>query len=125
MRRKCANLFGKTIPQETIAKSISVLVFSLAAVCLAVFLILMFDPNHGARISGNRQFLSFLFETVSAFATVGLSMGITAALTWSGKIVIIVLMIIGRVGVPAFTYIIAGGGATKGVQYAEENMMIG
>ena len=83
------------------------------------------DPAHGSRIQGQRQFLSYLFETVSAFATVGLSMGITAALTWSGKLVIIVLMIIGRVGVPAFTYIIAGGGATKGVQYAEENMMIG
>jgi len=125
MRRKCANLFGKTIPQETVVKSISVLVFSLAAICVAVFLILLLDPDHGTRIQGNRQFLSFLFETVSAFATVGLSMGVTAALTGPGKLVIIVLMIIGRVGVPAFTYIIAGGAATKGVQYAEENMMIG
>jgi trk system potassium uptake protein TrkH len=125
MRRKCANLFGKTIPQETVVKSISVLVFSLAAICLAVFLILLLDPDHGTRIQGNRQFLSFLFETVSAFATVGLSMGVTPTLTGSGKLVIIVLMIIGRVGVPAFTYIIAGGAPTKGVQYAEENMMIG
>jgi len=36
-----------------------------------------------------------------------------------------VLMIIGRVGVPAFTYIIAGAASTKGIQYAEENLMIG
>jgi len=76
-------------------------------------------------VDGNRQFLSYLFETVSAFATVGLSMGVTTHLTASGKAIIIVLMIIGRVGVPAFTYIIAGAGAVKGVQYAEENMMIG
>jgi trk system potassium uptake protein TrkH len=125
MRHKCVNLFQKTIPQETVSKSISVLVFSLAAICIAVFLIVFMDPDHGARVQGNRQFLSFLFETISAFGTVGLSMGVTPALSWSGKLVIIVLMVIGRVGVPAFTYIVAGGGSTKGVQYAEENLMIG
>ena len=125
MRYKCVNLFGKTVPEDTVTKSISVLLFSVAAICIAVFLILFIDPDHGARLQGNRQFLSFLFETVSAFGTVGLSMGVTPALTFSGKLVIIVLMIIGRVGVPAFTYIIAGGGSTKGIQYAEENMMIG
>ncbi len=125
MRFKCVNLFNKTVPEETVSKSISVLVFSLAAILMAAFLILFFDPDHGVRVQGNRQFLSFLFETVSAFGTVGLSMGVTSALNPSGKWVIIALMIIGRVGVPAFTYIIAGGGSTKGVQYAEENMMIG
>ena len=125
MRYKCVNLFGKTVPEETVSKSISVLVFSLAAILVAAFLILFFDPDHGVRVQGNRQFLSFLFETVSAFGTVGLSMGVTPALTQPGKWVIIALMIIGRVGVPAFTYIVAGGKSTRGVQYAEENMMIG
>lgn len=125
MRYKCVNLFKKTIPQDTVSKSISVLVFSMAAICIAVFLIVFMDPDHGARVQGNRQFLNFLFETISAFGTVGLSMGVTPVLSWSGKLVIIVLMVIGRVGVPAFTYIIAGGGSTKGVQYAEENLMIG
>jgi trk system potassium uptake protein len=125
MRYKCVNLFGKTVPDDTVTKSISVLVLSLAAICIAVFAILFIDPDHGARVQGNRQFLSFLFETVSAFGTVGLSMGVTPVLTLPGKLVIMGLMIIGRVGVPAFTYIIAGGGATRGIQYAEENMMIG
>jgi len=124
-RYKCVNLFRKTIPQDTIAKSVSVMVISVAAICLAVFFILFIDPDHGGRVDGNRQFLSYLFETVSAFATVGLSMGVTPRLTASGKAIIIVLMIIGRVGVPAFTYIIAGAGSVKGTQYAEENMMIG
>jgi trk system potassium uptake protein TrkH len=124
-RYKCVNLFGKTVPEATVSKSVGVLVFSLVAIGLAVFLILLADPAHGSRVEGQRQFLTYLFEAVSAFATVGLSMGVTPALTWHGKLVIIALMIIGRVGVPAFTYIIAGGGATRGVQYAEENMMIG
>ncbi len=99
--------------------------FSLGIICVAVFLILFIDPDHGARIPGNRQFLSFLFETVSAFGTVGLSMGVTPVLTLPGKLVIIALMIIGRVGVPVITYIIVGKKKKKGLQFAEENLMIG
>jgi len=124
-RYKSVNLFRKSIPSDTVAKSVSVLVISMTAICIAVFLIVFIDPDHGSRIESQRQFLSYLFETVSAFGTVGLSMGLTPNLTTSGKTIIIVLMIIGRVGVPAFTYIIAGVGAVKGIQYAEENMMIG
>jgi trk system potassium uptake protein TrkH len=125
IRRKHVNLFSKTLPDETVSKSLFVLLFSLTTICLAVFIILFIDPDHGARIPGNRQFLSFLFETVSAFGTVGLSMGVTPELTLPGKLVIIALMIIGRVGVPAITYIIVGGAPKKGLQFAEENLMIG
>jgi trk system potassium uptake protein len=50
MRYKCVNLFGKTVPDDTVSKSISVLVFSLAAICVAVFLILFIDPDHGTRV---------------------------------------------------------------------------
>lgn len=125
IRRKHVNLFSKTLPDETVSKSLFVLLFSLTTICLAVFIILFIDPDHGTRIPGNRQFLSFLFETVSAFGTVGLSMGVTPELTLPGKLVIIALMIIGRVGVPAITYIIVGGAPKKGLQFAEENLMIG
>lgn len=124
-RFKCVNLFKKTIPEATVTKSVSVLVFAFAAICVAVFLILLLDPEHGSRVEGNRQFLSYLFETVSAFGTVGLSMGVTSKLMDFGKLMIICLMVVGRVGVPAFTYIIAGAGSPKGIEYAEENMMIG
>jgi trk system potassium uptake protein TrkH len=125
IRRKHVNLFSKTLPDETVNKSLFVLLFSLTAICLAVFIILFIDPDHGTRIPGNRQFLSFLFETVSAFGTVGLSMGVTPELTLPGKLVIIALMIIGRLGVPAITYIFVGGPPKKGLQFAEENLMIG
>jgi trk system potassium uptake protein len=46
-------------------------------------------------------------------------------LTLPGKLMIIALMIIGRVGVPVITYIIVGGPPKKGLQFAEENLMIG
>lgn len=73
----------------------------------------------------HEPFLVYLFETVSAFGTVGLSMGITPELdTWS-KCWIVLMMIIGRVGVLTFAYIIVGTGMANGVGYSEENLMIG
>ena len=119
------NMFHKSIPQETVAKSVSVVVLSTAIICGALFLILFSDPAHGSGALGHQQYLSLLFETISAFGTVGLSMGATATLNGIGKLIIIVVMIIGRVGVPAFAYIIAGPPPRKGLEYAEENLMIG
>ena len=72
-----------------------------------------------------QTFLGYLFEVVSAFGTVGLSMGATSSLDVPGKVIIVIMMLIGRVGIPAFTYIIAGTEARSGFEYAEENLMIG
>jgi trk system potassium uptake protein TrkH len=119
------NMFQKSIPQETVAKSISVVVLSIAIILAALFLILFTDPAHGSGAEGHQQYLSFLFETISAFGTVGLSMGATATLNGIGKFIVIVVMIIGRVGVLTFAYIIAGPPARKGLEFAEENLMIG
>ena len=118
-------MFEKSIPQETVAKSISVVVLSIAIILAALFLILFTDPAHGSGAEGHQQYLSFLFETISAFGTVGLSMGATATLNGIGKFIVIVVMIIGRVGVLTFAYIIAGPPARKGLEFAEENLMIG
>ena len=50
------------------------------------------------RIEPEHDFLALFFEVVSAFATVGLSLGITPYLTGVGKVVIILLMFVGRIG---------------------------
>ena len=55
----------------------------------------------------------------------GLSMGITSFLTTWDKYWIVLIMIIGRVGVLTFSYIVVGTDATRGKEYSEENMMIG
>ena len=123
--RARVNMFQKSIPQETVAKSVSVVLLSIAIILVALFLILFSDPAHGSGALGHQQYLSILFETVSAFGTVGLSMGATATLNEIGKFIIVVVMIIGRVGVPTFAYIIAGPPPRKGLEYAEENVMIG
>lgn len=82
--------FDRTLPNVLVVRAISIIVISLM-ICSAFILLLM-------RIETEHSFLSIFFEVVSAFATVGLSLGITPYLTVAGKAVIIVLMFIGRIG---------------------------
>ena len=125
-RKRRVNLFKKSVPAETVARSVSLILVSTGIIALVLFFLLVGDSASGHEVGGQRgPFLSFLFETVSAFGTVGLSMGVTPKLNTWGKCWIILTMIIGRVGVLTFSYIIVGSGAKNGVEYSEENMMIG
>ncbi|MBW1728804.1 MAG: ATPase [Deltaproteobacteria bacterium] len=126
MRNKIrVNLFKKSIPKDTVAKSISLVVISMTIILAALFLLLLSTPDNLSSGKDHSQFLSYLFEVVSAFGTVGLSMGATNQMTCPGKLLIIIIMLIGRVGVLTFSYLIAGVELTKGIEYAEENIMIG
>ncbi len=75
-------------------------------------------------------FLRTLFETCSAFGTVGLSTGNGGVLSYSalfsdaGKLNIIVLMFMGRVGVFAFTVIIVGKAVQSRIKYAEGKVVL-
>lgn len=125
-RKKRVNMFNKTIPVETVNRSLSLLLLAAALICAFLFLMLVSDTAAmtPAAVHGER-FLSYLFEAVSAFGTVGLSMGVTATLSPLGKFWVILLMLIGRVGVLTFSYIIVGNGAVASREHAEENIMIG
>ena len=119
-------MFKKSVPNETVTRSVSLILVSLGIIGVVLFLILVGDSASGHDVvSQQRTFLAYLFETVSAFGTVGLSMGVTPELTTWGKGLIVMMMIIGRVGVLTFAYIIVGTGTTNGVEYSEENLMIG
>ncbi len=69
-------------------------------------------------------FVEYLFETVSAFGTVGLSMGITPKLNDIQKLAIVLMMFAGRVGplTLAFSWYLTG---KKDIEYAEESIMVG
>ena len=125
-RKRRVNMFKKSIPPETVTRSVSLILVSMGIISVVLFLIIMGDSASGHQLVGQqRTFLAYLFETVSAFGTVGLSMGATPELNTWGKGLIVLMMIIGRVGVLTFAYIIVGAGTTKGVEYSEENLMVG
>jgi trk system potassium uptake protein TrkH len=125
-RRRRVNMFRKSVPAETVTRSVSLIVISITIIGVILFLLLVGDSASGRELTRPRGFfLEYLFETVSAFGTVGLSMGITPELSTWCKSLITLMMIIGRVGVLTFSYIIVGTGTTGGVEYSEENLMIG
>ncbi|MBU1757101.1 MAG: TrkH family potassium uptake protein, partial [Alphaproteobacteria bacterium] len=66
-----------------------------------------------------------LFETISAFSTVGLSTGITADLPATGQLVIAALMFVGRVGTITVATALALGGRERPYRYPEENLIVG
>ena len=81
--------------------------------------------GHDATLQKGR-FLTYLFETVSAFGTVGLSAGITPELTFWGKLQIIILMLVGRIGPLVISVAIARRQTHRAqYEYYRENVMVG
>jgi trk system potassium uptake protein TrkH len=122
-RMRRVNLFKKSIPDETVRRSTTLILVSVGIIGMVLFLILSEGAITGRSLNG--EFLPYLFEVISAFGTVGLSLGVTANLSVWGKFWIIITMVIGRVGILTFSYIIIGTNPTNGFERAEENMMIG
>lgn len=78
-------------------------------------------------ISQNGDFMEYLYEATSAFATVGLTLGLTTRLTLIGKIIIILTMYAGRVGPLTVTMAIAHKQQTTAnlIKYPEDKILIG
>jgi potassium uptake TrkH family protein len=87
--RPDANVLGRRLPPAAIRQAIAVVLLSIAAVFAGTIALLLVTDVH---------LTDALFETTSAFGTVGLSTGITAGLPVVGHLVVILLMFAGRVG---------------------------
>lgn len=87
--RQEINVFNKKISTNAINRAIVVISISVFIIIIAISTLL---------ITENYEAVDIVFEVVSAFATVGLTLGVTSKLTFAGKLVIILLMIIGRLG---------------------------
>ena len=88
--RKRVEVFKHTIPMEMLNLALSVFLFTLGGVLLGIFFLSITDGHLGLT--------RLAFEQVSAFCTVGLSMGITSDLSEVGKIILMISMLIGRIG---------------------------
>ena len=123
--RSSINIFKRTIPNNLATKVIAI-AFLGGLLIFVITCLLMITQLGGLSYQQSRgYFLKYLFETVSAFGTVGLSMGITSHLNSLGKLLLIITMYLGRVGLLTFAYGVAGREATQRWQYAEEKVMIG
>ncbi|WGD35693.1 potassium transporter TrkG [Olleya sp. YS] len=90
---KNITFLGRVIPYERLYIATSAFIFYTTIIFIGGFLIIL---------SHDLKFEDVFFEVASALGTVGISRGITADLTMFGKVIIIVLMFIGRLGVLTF-----------------------
>ncbi len=110
--------FDRKVPNVIVVRAVAITIISLMIVSFFILLMMRIEPE--------QDFLSLFFETISAFSTVGLSLGITPYLSTAGKITLAALMLIGRVG--PLTMAVAIGQKTEDtgkLDYPEGRVMIG
>lgn len=88
--RKDTECFGRKIPAENFRTGFSVIVMAFLFLIAGTTLLTVFEPG--------KDFLALLYEAVSAIGTVGLTADVTPNLSMAGKIVIMILMYVGRIG---------------------------
>lgn len=115
-KKENVEIFRRTIPYDVIQKAIIIFLISLLLVFIFITLLLYFEK---------KSLTGIFFEAVSAFGTVGLSTGITGILSSIGKILITLLMFIGRIGPLTMGYAFLKLKRPAKYMYAEENVSIG
>ncbi|MGG4470727.1 TrkH family potassium uptake protein [Paenibacillus alvei] len=110
------NIMERRISKDLVHRSFAITVYSIGIVSIISFILTMTE---------NAPLNVILFEVISAFATVGMSLGLTPDLSPVGKIAISLLMFIGRVGPLTLAYALAKKQNKLPYKYAEEKIMIG
>ena len=115
--RSRAEMFHHSIRAETVHRVASIVLLSQAAVVGGTFLLLMTEDGAG--------FLEVIFEAISAFGTVGLSVGLTGELSFWGRLIITTLMFLGRLGPITIALSIAGVEDKAPYTYPNAHIMVG
>jgi trk system potassium uptake protein TrkH len=114
--------FRRKIPSKTVGNAVIFTMKALMLLFAVAFLLTITERFFAARAG---QFLEYVFETFSAFGTVGLSLGITPTLSAPGKLLIIATMFMGRVGLLALAIPSGRRIPVHVLDYPEEEVMVG
>jgi len=114
--REHAGAFGREFNSQQLYRAIAVVILSLGLVAVVGFLLALHEET---------SFIKLLFETFSAFGTVGLSTGITPHLSVAGRIIITITIFIGRLGPLALTMALLQRQRPTQYSYPEEMVRIG
>lgn len=115
--REDTEVFKKRFSKETIYKAFSLFFIALALVITVTMLLSITETG--------MSFEELLFEATSAFGTVGLTLGITTKLSTLGKIIIMVTMYLGRVGIMTVALALASKKKITGYKYPEDKILLG
>ncbi|KIY20964.1 MULTISPECIES: TrkH family potassium uptake protein [Mesobacillus] len=115
--RDDVEVMGRRIPKELIFRAFSITIYSAFIVLLILFILTITEKGVPLNV--------LLFEVISAFGTVGMSLGLTPDLSPTGKVLISLMMFIGRVGPLTLAFALAKANKKQAVKHAEERIMIG
>jgi len=113
--RSRVELAGRRVPAETVFRSAAIAVAATVLVLGGAALLMATQRSDPGAL---------LFEAVSAFGTVGLSLGATTQLDGLGKVIVVLLMLVGRIG-PLSLMLLLGRGPRSRVTYPEARIMVG
>lgn len=116
-RQEVIHVFGRRIKLIDVFRSYAVILLAGLMVMVALIILLITEPTLPAN--------ALLFEITSAFGTCGMSLGITPDLSIIGKVIIMLLMFIGRVGLISFLLTLGGRTKKPHYHYPEERVIIG
>jgi potassium uptake TrkH family protein len=111
-------IFKRRLPFLVLNRALVIFAFSVIVVAIAITLL---------SFTEHASILDIIFEAISAFGTVGLSLGLTSSLSLCGKIIIILLMFIGRLGTLTLVFAVTSPSEQPPVriEYPSESVMIG
>ena len=135
--RRSTDVLGRTIPETTALRAVGLFCFALVLSAGGTFALAATElenqfvgfglPGGDLRLTAGPEFLDAMFEAVSAFNTVGLSTGVTAELSTPGRLIVVALMFVGRVGpltaAAALSRRDAGGTGVR--RFAHEDVVVG
>ncbi len=111
------NLFRREINPDSIRRAFMVISASIIVLFVGVFILILIEPSKNP--------VDLVFEVISAVGTVGLSRNITGFLGDGGKILIIFMMFIGRIGVLTFFMSFYRPGKSPRYTLPRENILVG
>ncbi|MGL4392290.1 MAG: TrkH family potassium uptake protein [Fusobacteriaceae bacterium] len=114
--RENVEIFNRRIDWKILNKAMAILVLAIIFIATIVMLMLSFDDF---------KLQETMFEVISAFATVGLSLGITEKLNVLSRILIIITMFFGRLGPMTFAFAVGETDRKEKHKYPKENILIG
>jgi len=117
-------LFNRAIGERTLERAVVLAILSAVLIVVTGCLIEMVEVDRPDVVERG-EFFAVTFEAVSAFGTVGLSMGITSSLDSGAKLLIIALMFIGRLGPLWLMDFLQHLPSGPPVRHATEELMVG
>lgn len=115
--RKETESFNRKLPRDLVNKSLAIITLAMLWVITVIFIL---------SITEDAPLQVIMFEAISAFGTVGLSLGITTQLSVVGKLVITITMFVGRIGpLTLFMALAQRRQVTTAISYPDEEIMIG